>query len=72
MNVETNENSMRWMHTHSPYKQETFKQMLSASQKDDYNCFAGQDREEFLKLQFMQQGMTVISEVYCETQKRTT
>jgi hypothetical protein len=32
------------MHTHSPNKPKKFKQMLSACQKADGNCFLGQER----------------------------
>jgi hypothetical protein len=54
------------MHTHSSDKLKTFKQMLSACQKADGNCFLGQDKKRVLMVEFMQQGVTVTSEVYCE------
>jgi hypothetical protein len=57
---------MRWMHTHSSNKPKKFKQ-TSASQKAYFNHFLGQ--EEVLMVEFMQQGTTVTSEVYCETLK---
>jgi histone-lysine N-methyltransferase SETMAR len=46
----------------------TFKQTLSARQKSDGNRFLGQER--VLVVEFMQQGTTVISEVYRETVKK--
>jgi hypothetical protein len=44
VNVETKEQSKQWMHTHSPNKPKNFKQMLSACQKADGNCFLGQEK----------------------------
>jgi hypothetical protein len=70
VNVETKEQSNQWMHTHSPNKLKKFKQMLSANQKGDGNCFMGQDRKEMPMVEFMQQGTTTASEVYCETLKK--
>jgi histone-lysine N-methyltransferase SETMAR len=46
---------------------EQFKQM-SACQKADGNCFLGQER--VLKVEFMQQGTTIMSEVNCETLRK--
>jgi hypothetical protein len=44
VNVEAKEQSKQWMHTHSPNKPTEFKQLLSACQKADGNCFLGQER----------------------------
>jgi hypothetical protein len=33
------------------------------------NCFLGHDRKEVLVVEFMQQGTTIMSEVYCKTLK---
>jgi hypothetical protein len=44
VNAETKEKSKQWMHIHSPNKSQKFKQMLSACQKADGNCFLGQER----------------------------
>jgi hypothetical protein len=60
-NVETTEQSKQWMHTHSRNKPRKFKQMLSAFQKADGNCFLGQDRKGMLMVEFMQQGTTITS-----------
>jgi hypothetical protein len=70
LNVETEEQSKQWMHTHSPNRPKKFKQTLSACQKADENCFWGEDRKRVLMVEFMQQGTTITSEVYCETQKK--
>jgi hypothetical protein len=43
VNVETKEQSKRWMHTHSPNKPKKFKQ-TSACQKADGNCFLRHER----------------------------
>jgi histone-lysine N-methyltransferase SETMAR len=44
VNVETKEQSKKWVHTHSPNKPTKFKQTLSACQKADGNCFPQQER----------------------------
>jgi exosome complex RNA-binding protein Csl4 len=44
VNVETEEQSKQWMHTHSSNKPKKFNQALSACQKADCNCFLGQER----------------------------
>jgi ribosomal protein L4 len=43
VSVETKGQSKQWMHTHSPNKTKNFKQILSACQKADDNCFLGQE-----------------------------
>jgi histone-lysine N-methyltransferase SETMAR len=55
VNVETKEQSKQWMHTHSPKKPKEFKQTLSVRK---------------LMVEFVQQGTTATSEVYCETLKK--
>jgi hypothetical protein len=45
------------------------KQTLYACQKSDGNCFLGQNMKGVLMAEFMQQEITVTSEVYCETLK---
>jgi hypothetical protein len=67
VNVEIKEQSKQWMHTHSPNKPENFEQM-SDIQKADGNCFL--DRKGVLMVEFMQQGTTITSEVYCEAPKK--
>jgi hypothetical protein len=57
------------MHAHSPNKPKNFKQ-TSACQKADGNCFLGQDMKRVLMVKFMQQGTTVMSEVYCKKLKK--
>jgi hypothetical protein len=64
VNAETKELSEQWIHTHSPNRPKKFKQKLSACQKADDCCFLGQ--EGVLMVEFMQQGTTITSEVYCE------
>jgi hypothetical protein len=49
---------------------EKLKQMLSACQKADGKCFLEQDRKGVVMVEFMQQGTTIMSEVYCETLKK--
>jgi hypothetical protein len=70
VNAEAKEQSKQWMHIHLPNKQKRFKQMLSACQKADGNCFLRQDKKGVLMVEFMQQGATITSEVYCETIKK--
>jgi hypothetical protein len=67
VNVETKEQSKEWMHSHSPNKPKTFKQTC-ACQKADGKYFLGQERSAMVE--FMQQGTTITSEVYCETLKK--
>jgi hypothetical protein len=65
VNVETKEQSKQWMHTHSPNKPKKFKQTLSARK---LMASVVWDRKGVLRV-VMQQGITVPSEVYCETLK---
>jgi hypothetical protein len=55
------------MHARSPNKPEKLKQMLSA-RKLMASVFW--DRKRVLIMEFMQQGTTIASEVYCEMPKR--
>jgi hypothetical protein len=64
--VETKEQSKQWMHTHSPNKPKKFKQ---TSRKLMASVFW--DRKGVLMVEFTHQGTTVMSEVYCETLKKT-
>jgi hypothetical protein len=68
MNVETKEQSKQWMDTHSQNKPKKFEQTLSARKLMGTVSW---DRKGALMVEFMQQGTTVTSEVYCETLKRT-
>jgi hypothetical protein len=68
LNVRTKEQSNQWMRTYSPNKPRKFKQTLSACKKANGNCFLGQER--VLVVEFMQQGITITSEMYCETLKK--
>jgi hypothetical protein len=55
------------MHKHSPKKPKKFKQMLSGRK---LMATVFWDRKGVLMVEFMQQGTTIISEVYCKTQKK--
>jgi acyl-CoA thioesterase len=62
VNVETKE---QWMHTHSPNRPMKFKQM--SARKLMRAVFW--DRKGVLMVEFMQQGTTVMSQVYCKILK---
>jgi hypothetical protein len=66
VNIETKEKSKQWMHTHSPIQAENYKQILPA-RKLVASVFW--DRKGVPMLEFMEQGTTITSEVYCETLK---
>jgi histone-lysine N-methyltransferase SETMAR len=66
VNVETKEQSKQWMHTHSPNRPEKFKQMSARK----LMAAVLWDRKGVLMVEFMQQGTTIISEVYCRTLKK--
>jgi hypothetical protein len=55
VNVETKVKSKQWLHTHSPNKSKTFKQMSA--------------RKLMVTVEFMQKRTTIAPEVYCETLK---
>jgi hypothetical protein len=65
VNVEAKEQSKQWMHTHSPGKPKKFKQTFARS----LMAAIFLDRKGVLMVEFMQQGITIMSEVYCETLK---
>jgi hypothetical protein len=67
MNVETNEQTKQWTNTYSINKLREFKQML-ATRKLMATVFW--DRKGVLMVEFMKQGTTITSEVYCKTLKR--
>jgi hypothetical protein len=56
---------LKSMHTHSPNKPIRFKQ--TSARKLTANVFW--DRKGVLIAEFIQQGTTIMSEVYCETVK---
>jgi hypothetical protein len=59
--VETKEQSEHWMRSHSPNKPKKFKWTLpSRKLRETVFC----DRTGVLIMEFMQQGTTVMSEVY--------
>jgi histone-lysine N-methyltransferase SETMAR len=64
VNIETKEKSKQWMHTHSSNKLKTFNPMLSAKK---LMAAVFWDRKGVMMGEFMQQGTTITSEVYCET-----
>jgi hypothetical protein len=66
VNIETKGQSKRWMHTFTKQVNK-FKQMLSARK---LMAAVFWDRKGVLMVEFMQQGTTVMSEVYCETRKK--
>jgi hypothetical protein len=66
VNVETKEQPKQWMHAHLPNKLKKFKRMLSARK---LMAFVFWDRKGILMVEFMQQGTTIMSEVYCKTLK---
>jgi hypothetical protein len=55
-------------YTHSPNKPKKFKQALSARKLMATDFW---DRKGVLMVEFMQQGTTIKSEVYCGTLKKT-
>jgi hypothetical protein len=65
VNVETKEQSKQWMQTHLPNKPKKCKQM--SARKLMVTVFW--DRKGVLMVEFMQQGTTITSEVYCKTKK---
>jgi hypothetical protein len=68
MNVEAKEQSKQWMHMHSPNKPKKFKQTLSARK---LMATVFWDRKGVQMVEFMQQGTTITSQVYCETLKKS-
>jgi hypothetical protein len=68
VNVETKEQSKEWMHTHSPKKPKTFKQIMSTRKLMETVLW---DRKGVLMVKFMQQRAIAMSELYCEKTKNT-
>jgi hypothetical protein len=46
VNDVTKEQSKQWMHVHSSNNSEKVKEILSACQKADGNCFLGQEKSD--------------------------
>jgi hypothetical protein len=65
VNVETKEQSKQWKHIYSPNKPKRFKQMSARK----LMATAFWDKKGVLMGDFMQQGTTIASEVYCELLK---
>jgi hypothetical protein len=63
VNVETKEQSKQWMHRYSPNIPKKFKQ--SSARKLMASVL--ENRKGVWMVEFMQQGTTITSEVYCET-----
>jgi histone-lysine N-methyltransferase SETMAR len=66
LNVGTKGPTKQWMYTHSPNKPKKSKQRLSARKLMTTDFW---DRKGVLMVEFMQQGTTIMSEVYCKTVK---
>jgi hypothetical protein len=64
VNVETKE---QWMHTHSPNKLKSLNKHCLPARK--LMAAVSWERKGVLMVEFMQQGTTVMSAVYCETLK---
>jgi hypothetical protein len=62
--VETKEQSKQWMHTNSPNTSENSNKLLYLRR---LMATIIRDRKGVLMVEFMQQGISVTSEVYCET-----
>jgi hypothetical protein len=67
VSVETKEQSKQWMRIQSPKKPEKFKQ--TSVRKLMAAVFG--HMKGVLMVEFMQQGATIMSEVYCETLKKS-
>jgi hypothetical protein len=66
VNVETKEKSEQWMHTHSANRLKNFKETSTRK----LMAIAFWDRKGVLVVDFMGEGTTVTSEVYCITVKK--
>jgi hypothetical protein len=66
VNVESNEQSKQWMHTHSPNKPRKFKKLPARKLMETVFW----DRKGVLIMEFVQRKTTIISEVYCKTLKK--
>jgi hypothetical protein len=67
VNTEPKEHSKQWMYTQSPNKPKRFTQTLSARK---LMATVFWDTKGVLIVEFVQQGTTLTSEVYCETLKK--
>jgi hypothetical protein len=67
MNDETKEQSKKWVHTYSPNTPEKRKQTLPAGKLLAALFWVW---KEVLKVEFMQQGTIIMSEVFYETLKK--
>jgi hypothetical protein len=67
VNVETKEQSKQWMHAHPPNKPKKIKQRLSARK---LIAAVFWDMKGVLMVEFIQQGTTIMSEVYYKTLKK--
>jgi hypothetical protein len=63
--LEAKEQSEQWMHTHSPDKPKKLKQTSARKLRETVFW----DRKGVLMMEFVQQGTTVTSELYCQTPK---
>jgi hypothetical protein len=68
VDVETKEQSKQCMHTHSPGKPTISNKHCLLARKLMATVFW--DRKGVLTVEFMQQGIMISSEVYCETVKK--
>jgi hypothetical protein len=66
VNVESKEQSKQWMHIYSSNKPKKFKQTLFARNLTETVFW---DRKGVMMVEFIQQGATVTSEVFCKTPK---
>jgi hypothetical protein len=68
MNVAIKKQSKQWMHTHSLYKPKSLNKHFLPARKLMATVYL--DREGVLIVEFMQQGTTITSEMYCGTLKK--
>jgi hypothetical protein len=68
VNAETKEQSKQWMHTHSPNKMKILNKRYLPVR--NLMAVVFWDRKRVLMVEFMQQGITITSEVYCETLRK--
>jgi hypothetical protein len=67
VNAETEEQSKKWIHTLHQTSRNSLKKRCLSARKLMATVFC--DRKGVLMEEYMQQGATIMSEVYCETQK---
>jgi hypothetical protein len=68
VNVETKEQSKQWMHTYSINKPKSLNKCCVPATKLMETVFW--DEEVLLMVEFIKQGTTITSEVYCKTLKK--